>query len=125
MSKLQNLRDAVMAAAPSLEADQLFTFLRDGRVTDTGAGIRYDATAVVTVIDLKTDPHPISRALTLWLRTHESADRNALDFEVDPVDHSTIDMQFRLPFSEVVVFDGDLHHACAAALPDPDTLPLR
>lgn len=125
MSKLQALRDTVLAVTPKIEPDQLFTFLRDGRVTDTGAGIRYDATAVVTLIDLKTDPHPIARALTLWIRTHEPADRNALEFEVDPVDNSTIDMQFRLPFSEVVVFDGDQHQACAAALPDPDTLPLR
>jgi P2 phage tail completion protein R (GpR) len=125
MSKLQLLREAVQAAAPGIEADQLFTMLRDGRVTDTGTGIRYEATAEVTVIDLKTDPHPVTRALTLWLRTHEPSARDALQFEVDPIDNSTIDIRYTLPFSEVVVFDGDQHQACAAPLPDPDTLPLR
>lgn len=125
MSKLDNLRAAVMAAAPSIEADQLLTLLRDGRVTDTGAGIRYEATAEVTVLDLKTDPHPITKALIVWLRTHEAAARDALAFAVDLIDHSTVDITFTLPFSETVVFDGDAHQACAAALPDPDTLPLR
>jgi hypothetical protein len=40
--KLALLREAVLAATTDkpIEADQLFTFLRDGRITDTGAGPR-------------------------------------------------------------------------------------
>ena len=119
MSKLQDLRAAVLAANPKIEADQLFTFLRDGKVTDTGAGIRYDATAVVVVTDWAGSPHPIARALALWLRTFESAARDALQFEVDLISSTMVDLNFTLPFSEVVVFDGEAYAACAGPVPDP------
>lgn len=119
MSKLQDLRAAIMAADPKIEADQLFTFLRDGKVTDTGAGIRYDATAVVVVTDWAGSPHPIARALALWLRTFESAATDALQFEVDLISSTMVDLNFTLPFSEVVVFDGAEHAACTGPVPDP------
>lgn len=127
MSKLQLLREAVLAAAttPAIEADQLFTFLRDGRVTDTGTGVRYDATAIVVVTDWAGSAHPITQALVQWLRTHEPAARDALQFEVDLISNTLVDLNFELPFSEVVVFDGAEHAACAGLLPDPELLPLR
>ena len=127
MSKLQELRDTVIAAAttPAIEADQLFTFLRDGNVTDTGTGIRYDATAVVVVTDWAGSAHPITMALVQWLRTREDAEKGALAFEVDLLANNMIDLHFELPFSEVVVFDGAEHEACAAQIPDPELLPLR
>jgi len=120
-SKLQQLREAVLAAETErpIEADQLFTFLRDGRVTDTGSGIRYEATAIVVVTDWPGSAHPIARALAIWLRTHEPAARDALEFEVDVISHTLVDLSFELPFSETVVFDGADAEACAAPLPDP------
>jgi len=123
MSKLQQLREAVIAAATAkpIEADQLFTFLRDGRIADTGAGLRYEATAIVIVTDWRHSAHPIARALALWLRTHENASLDALQFEVDVMSHEMIDLQFQLPYTETVVFDGPEFAACAAAVPDPDS----
>jgi hypothetical protein len=122
MSKLQDLRATVIAAAttPAIEADQIFTFLRDGRITDTGAGLRYDATAIVIVTDWTGSAHPIARAMVQWLRTRENAERDALKFEVDLISHQAVDLNFELPFSEVIVFDGTEFAACAAAVPDPD-----
>lgn len=127
MSKLQQLRDAVISAATTqaIEADQLFTFLRDGRITDTGTGIRYDATAIVVVTDWAGSAHPITRTLVQWLRTRENAALDALEFEVDLISNTLVDLHFELPFSEVVVFDGAEHEACAAQIPDPELLPLR
>ncbi|GLS13589.1 phage tail protein [Hydrogenophaga electricum] len=123
MSKLQQLRAAVLAATttPALEPDQLHTFIRDGRIKDTGAGLRYEGTAVVIVQDLIGSPHPIARALALWLRTNETEALDALQFEVDVIDHQKVDVRFDVPFSEAVVFDGGEFAACAAAVPDPDT----
>lgn len=123
MSKLQELRQAVLAAAtdPIIEADQLITFLRNGRLEDTGAGLRYAATAEVIVIEWRGSPHPIARALALWVRTRESEARDAIAFEVDVIDHKSVDMRFQVPFTENVVFDGVDHQACAAAVPDPDS----
>lgn len=125
MSKLQELREAIQAAEPAVEADQLFTFLRDGKVVDTGAGLRYEATATVVVTEWSREVHPITWALVQWLRTREGAARDALQFEVDIIDNSTVDVKFELPFTEVVVFDGSEHQACAALVPDPELLPLR
>lgn len=123
MSKLQELRQAVLAAAtdPVIEADQLITFLRSGRLEDTGAGLRYVATVEVIVIEWRGSPHPIARALALWVRTRESEARDAIAFEVDVIDHKSVDMRFQVPFTENVVFDGLDHQACAAAVPDPDS----
>lgn len=123
MSKLQELRQAVLAAAtdPVIEADQLITFLRNGRLEDTGAGLRYVATAEVIVIEWRGSPHPIARALALWVRTRESEARDAIAFEVEVIDHKSVDMRFQVPFTENVVFDGLDHQACAAAVPDPDS----
>ena len=122
MSKLQQLRDAVMAAATDkpIEADQLFTFVRDGRIADTGVGLLYQATAIVIVTDWSHSAHPIARALVEWLRTRESAARDALEFEVDVMSNTAVDLQFTLPFTEAVVFDGAAFEACAAAVPDPE-----
>jgi hypothetical protein len=127
MSKLQLLREAVLAAATDkpIEADQLFTFLRDGRIADTGAGLRYEATAIVIVTDWRYSGHPIARALLVWLRTRENAALDALEFEVDVMSNSLVDLQFTLPFTEAVVFDGPAFEACAAAVPDPELMPLR
>ena len=119
MSKLQDLRAAIMAADPKIEADQLFTFIRDGNVTDTGAGIRYEGTAVVVVTDWAGSPHPIARALALWLRTFENAATDALQFEVDLISNTMVDLNFSLPFSEVVVFEGDQFAECAGPVPNP------
>lgn len=122
MSKLQQLREAVLAAATAkpIEADQLFTFLRDGRIADTGAGLRYEATAIVIVTDWGHSAHPIARALVQWLRTRENAGRDALEFEVDVMANHLVDLQFTLPFTEAVVFDGPEFEACAAVVPDPN-----
>lgn len=122
MSKLQQLREAVLAATTDkpIEADQLFTFLRDGRITDTGAGLRYEATAIVIVTDWMYSAHPIARALALWLRTREGEARDALQFEVDVMSPQLVDLQFTLPFTEAIVFDGAEFAACGAAVPDPE-----
>lgn len=123
MSKLQDLREAILAAATDrpIEPDQLFTFIRDGDITDTGAGLRYEATAIVIVTDWRHSPHPIARALALWLRTRENAARDALKFEVDVMGGDMVDLQFTLPFTEAIVFDGAEFAACGAAVPDPDS----
>lgn len=125
MSKLQQLREAIQSAEPAVEADQLFTFLRDGKVVDTGAGLRYEATATVVITEWSREVHPITMCLVQWLRTREGAALDALQFEVDIIDHGMVDVKFDLPFSETVVFDGAEHQACAAQIPDPELLPLR
>lgn len=127
MRKLPLLREAILASttAPRIEPDQLMTFLRNGHIVDTGAGIRYEATAIVTVIDWTGSADPIARALAQWLRTRENAGTEALQFEVDVIDHGKVDLLFELPFTETVVFDGTESEACAAQVPDPELLPLR
>jgi hypothetical protein len=122
VSKLHQLRQAVQAAATAkpVEADQLFTFLREGRITDTGAGLLYEATAVVVITEWAHSAHPITWALVKWLRTHENAERNALAFEVDVITHKMVDLNFELPFTETVVFDGTEFEACSGAVPNPD-----
>lgn len=122
MSKIQALRETILAAGTEkpIESDQLYTFIRDGGITDTGAGLRYEATAIVIVTDWLYSPHPIARALALWLRTHENAERDALKFEVDVMGGDMVDLQFTLPFTEAIVFDGTEFVDCAAAVPDPD-----
>lgn len=127
MRKLPLLREAILASttAPRIEPDQLFTFLRNGSVVDTGAGLRYEATAIVIVIDWMSSADPITHALVQWLRTRENATQGALQFEVDVIDHGKVDLRYELPFTEIVVFDGNESEACAAQVPDPELLPLR
>lgn len=122
MSKLQDLRAAVLAADPKIEADQLFTFLRQGQIRNTGAGIRYEATAIVVITEWGGSAHPIARALTQWLASFENAATDALAFEVDIISHPLIDLHFELPFTENVVFDGPEFEACAGPLPDPEQM---
>jgi P2 phage tail completion protein R (GpR) len=123
MSKLQKLRDAVMAATTPrpLEADQVFTYVDQAKVSSSPTHLRYEGTVFVFVLDIQGAAHPIIKAVADYLRAYEpDAAKDALSFDVDVVDHNVFDIKITVPYTENVVFDGTAWEACAAPVPDPD-----
>jgi hypothetical protein len=129
MSKLHRLRQIVLDSA-HIEADQLFTRVTKGKVAGHAnadperSTLRYEAEVEIIIIDFSQELHPVTRALADWLRKFEDAAIDALEFELDLIDHAHLDVRFTLPFTEVVQFDGLEFAACDKELDDVDAVLL-
>lgn len=125
MDKLAKLRKAVLDS-DKIEADQLFTFIRDGEISGDDTSIKYDAEVVIIISDWMSTPHKISRALAKWKTDYEPNATEPLRFESYVIDHGKIDIHFFMPFTANVVFDntgtGDENEVvmaeCSKPLPD-------
>lgn len=125
MSKLQELRQAVLAAATDrpLEADQVFTYVDRAKVSAGPNHLRYTGTVLVFVLEVIGEAHAIVKALSDYLREYEpGAEYEALEFDVEMIDHKLYDMKFTLPYTENVIFDGAAFFTCDGKIPNPDSI---
>jgi len=122
-SKIEIIRNAVLSA-DKIEADQLITYISNGRIMTTDFSLIYQAEAEVIVLEWMGAIHKIAWALGKYLRDHEpNQPEDALEYEVDIIDHPKCDVRFTLPYTERVVIDADDNtvetEACTKPIPDP------
>ena len=115
MNKPASLRRALTAAIPSLEAepDKLAVFLDEGSIVATGTrslSFEYRYTAHALVMDFAGDADTVFVALVEWVRTNQpdlvtNPDEagNGIAFEVDILNHTSVDISIKLALTESVV----------------------
>ena len=118
MSKIEKLRQAILAA-DNIEADQLVTYISDGHIEYRETSLKYKATVVVGLLDWKGDFNRVSKALGDYLINHEpGAEFEALRFDVDVLSQELCDVRFTLPFTDMVIFEGDEYKSCDKPIDD-------
>lgn len=114
MKKPASLRAALVAAIPSLEAepDRLAVFIDEGSIAATGGrslSLEYRYTAHALVMDFAGDSDSVFVALVEWVRANQSdlvtnaGERaHGITFEVDILNHTTVDLSVKLQLTESV-----------------------
>lgn len=128
MKKPTSLRAALTAALPDLAAnpEKLHIFVDEGRVIATGGktlSFEYQYTVTLIVVDFSGSADAITVPVLAWLRVNQpelffSPDHrhDGFKFEADILNHSTVDLQIKLPLTErvTVTVDGPsyriVHH---------------
>lgn len=114
MKKPDLLRQALTAAVPRLaqHPDTLHMFVDRGRVIATGGpslSFEYAYTLNIVVTDYPDDAHTVVLPILAWLRAHQpdlllnrERQRDGFTFEVDILDHATVDLSIDLHLTEAV-----------------------
>ena len=115
MNKPESLRAHLMAAVPELRhnPERLLIFIDQGKVRCTAAkslSFEYSYNLQITLTDFAGHPDAVMLPLLVWVRTNQSElmvnlDKSAegIQFEVDILDHSKVDMAVTLPLTERVI----------------------
>jgi hypothetical protein len=131
MNKPASLRAAIEAALPELAAnpDRLLMFIEDGRVA-AGLGslsFEYHFTVTVVITDWAGHPDAMMLPILQWLRTNQpdllqnpDRQKEAITFQAELLNHTTMDLQIKLKLSERVRITAD----GATHLPEPQLDPL-
>jgi hypothetical protein len=131
MNKPHSLRAFVEAALPELAAnpDRLLMFIEEGRMA-AGLGslsFEYHFTVTVVITDWTSHPDAVMVPILQWLHTnqpdllqHPDKQKEAVTFQAELLNHTTMDLQIKLKLSERVrvTADGAIH------LPEPQLDPL-
>lgn len=114
MIKPNSLREALTAAVPDLaqNPEKLHIFVDEGNVVATGAktlSFEYQYTLTLIVTDFAGSADAITVPVLAWLRANQpelffNPDRraNGVRFEADILNHSTVDLAFKLALTERV-----------------------
>lgn len=118
MNKPDQLRAYLTARIPDLkrEPERLKMFIDEGRIVSTastrGAGMRYDYTLNLLLLDWAEHPDILLWPMLAWLTTHEPAlvlswarggKESGVPFEADILDSGKVDLSLKIPLSELVV----------------------
>ena len=115
MNKPESLRAHLMAAVPELRhnPDRLLIFIDQGKVRCTAAkslSFEYGYNLQIILTDFAGHPDAVMLPLLAWVRTNQSElmvnlDKSAegIQFEVDILDKSKVDMAITLPLTERVI----------------------
>ncbi|TAL53827.1 phage tail protein [Pandoraea sp.] len=114
MKKPGQLRQALTAAVPRLAGhpDTLHMFVDKGRVIATGGpalSFEYAYTLNIVITDYPDDAATVTLPILIWLRTHQpdmllsrERRREGFTFEVDILNHDTVDLSIDLQLTEAV-----------------------
>ncbi|MFV2945254.1 phage tail protein [Pseudomonas japonica] len=115
MNKPSNLREHLLAAVPDLarNPDRLMVFIDKGKVRCTAAptlSFEYEYSLQLILTDFAGHPDTVMVPILGWVRVNQSEllanlDKSAkgLEFEVDILDNSKVDMSIVLPLTERVL----------------------
>ncbi|ENA26306.1 hypothetical protein HMPREF1487_09684 [Pseudomonas sp. HPB0071] len=115
MNKPESLRAHLMAAVPELRhnPDRLLIFIDQGKVRCTAAkslSFEYGYNLQIILTDFAGHPDAVMLPLLAWVRTNQSEllanlekSAEGIQFEVDILDHSKVDMAITLPLTERVI----------------------
>ncbi|MDG9854118.1 phage tail protein [Pseudomonas aeruginosa] len=115
MYKPDSLRTTLLSSVPQLKHDheRLLMFIDQGSVRCTAAAslsFEYAYSLQIILTDFPGDPDAVMLPLLGWLREHQSEllanlDKvaNGIQFEVDILDKSKVDLAITLPLTERVV----------------------
>lgn len=115
MNKPESLRAHLMAAVPELRhnPDRLLIFIDQGKVRCTAAkslSFEYGYNLQIVLTDFAGHPDAVILPLLAWIRTNQSElmanlekSAEGIQFEVDILDHSKVDMAITLPLTERVI----------------------
>lgn len=125
MKKPNSLREHLLASIPALRnnPDRLLVFVNNGKIRATsahGLSFEYDYQLNVILTDFPGSPDAVSVPLLAWLLVNQSElltnlerGKEGLQFEVDVLDASTVDLSLSLPLTERIIVkkqaDGTLH----------------
>lgn len=115
MQKPESLRRHLLAAIPGLarNPDRILVFVDNGTIRSTaahGLSFEYGYTLNVILTDFAGDPDAVSVALLAWLLVNQSellanleTGKDAIKFETDILNGSTVDLSIKLPLTERVI----------------------
>ena len=131
MELLTTLRQHLLESPLGLQADELITYARDGKIvshqgdSNLSFGIEYQAHIVL--INYGEPPDVLFFVVLDWLRQHQANHRaDALRFDADILDHKTADLELIITLdesvgAEVVAGGVQLTHSGVKAI-DPQLL---
>ena len=115
MQKPDSLRCHLLAAIPGLarNPDRLLVFVDNGTIRSTaahGLSFEYGYTLNVTLTDFAGDPDAVFVALLAWLLVNQNellanleTGKDAIKFEADILNGSTVDLSIKIPLTERVI----------------------
>lgn len=115
MNKPASLRAHLLSAVKALEhnPDRLLIYVDEGKVHSTlatGLSFQYSYTLQLILTDFAASPDAVVIPLLAWLKTNQpelltnhGQISDAIEFEVDIIDHSKVDLQISLPLTERVI----------------------
>ncbi|TBU71006.1 phage tail protein [Phytopseudomonas daroniae] len=125
MKKPNSLRAHLLAAIPELKhnPDRLFIFADNGKIRATsapGLSFMYEYQLNLILTDYAGSLDALTVPLLAWLLVHQSEvltnlekSKDSIQFEVDVLDTSKVDLSLTLPLSERIIVkkqpDGTLH----------------
>lgn len=114
MIKPDSLRAAITAALPDLKKnpDRLLVFVDGGKIVKTGTkslSFEYQYTLNLILTDFAGDPDVVMVALLAWLQVNQrelfdnfTRQGTGIAFEVDHLNHKTIDLDIKVALTEAV-----------------------
>lgn len=125
MKKPNSLRAHLLASIPDLQhnPDRLMVFVDGGKIRATsapGLSFEYEYQLNVIITDFPGTPDAVSVPLLAWLLVNQSElltnlqkSKEGIQFEVDVLDGTTVDLSLTLPLTERIIVkrqdDGTLH----------------
>ncbi|MFD2179531.1 phage tail protein [Veronia pacifica] len=110
MKKLESLREYLLSSPLSIEPDDLLTFAEQGQVIsyrgeqNNHFELSYLANIIIT--DFAGRAEEVAYLTLEWMKLNQPTyDQEALEFEVDILSQSAVDLSLRLKLSEVVKVD--------------------
>ena len=107
MKKLASLREHLLSSPLQLQADDLLTFVEQGKIIAyQGADnqhfeLRYTAHIIIT--DYSGDADRIAYLILQWLQRHQPhCKEDAIAFEADILSQSAVDLALKIALSEII-----------------------
>lgn len=132
MQKPVDLRKFLTAALPEFttDPDKLEIFVGKGKLVSTGTlslSYEYRYTLTIMAVDYAGEPHALMVPLLVWLRRNQpeifdnpTQRGEAIRFEVDYNNHTTVDVEIELDLTErVQVSKGEDGRLTVTYLPEP------
>ena len=122
MWKLQSLRNLIESAVPELKRDpeRLIVMATDGAAVSTlaaGLSFEYRSTAAITVLDYTGHTDALFVPILAWARVNQSdlldnpqSQRTGLEFMVEHLNTSAVDIGIRVPLKERAIVKADEAH---------------
>lgn len=125
MSKIQQLREYLLAAPLGLKGDKLITMMDDGKALSFNDGdnssFRLEFNAHVIATDATARPATLILFILKWLQIHEAGLKpDAVSFEIDILDTSAADIAITFPLTEDYAVSDVEGGTQVELIPDPD-----
>lgn len=132
MRKPDSLRAALVGAVPHLatDPDKLLVFADNGTVAAVAGdslSYNYRYTLNAILLDFNGDPNVVFAAVVEWVKVNQRAlienrdnQKDGMVFEVDYLNHATVDLSIKLKLTEsVIARRDDAGKLVAEAKPEP------